>query len=1039
MFKEVEKISFAQREEKVLKFWDENKIFEKTTEQRENAPRFTFYDGPPFATGLPHYGHILAGTIKDVIPRYKTMKGFNVPRRFGWDCHGLPIESEIEKTQKLSGAASIEAYGIAKFNEDCRRVVLRYTEEWKATVRRMARWVDLDGAYKTMDRPYMESVWWVFKNLHDKGFIYKGFKVMPYSARLGTTLSNFEAGENYKEVDDPSVIVAFPLEDDPEVSLLAWTTTPWTLVSNLALTIGEEVDYVLIEHKADHKRYILAKALLRSVFKEGEYAIVKGVPVDELKGKRYIPLFPHFEDRKEKGAFQILTGNFITLQEGTGIVHTAPAFGEEDFNVCQEAKIDIVCPVDNNGRFTKEVPEFEGKFVKEADKGICKMIKEKGRLLKQGTIRHRYPYCYRSDTPLIYKAVETWFISVEKIKDAMVKNNNEIHWTPEYIKHGRFGNWLENARDWNFSRKRYWGTPIPLWVSDDGDSLVISSVKELEELAGKKFPDIHRHFIDDVVIEKDGKKFRRISEVFDCWFESGSMPYAQKHYPFENETAFTSEFPADFIAEGLDQTRGWFYTLTVLSTALFNKPAFKNVIVNGIILAEDGMKMSKRLQNYPEPKIVIDKYGADAIRLYLLHSPAVRADDLKFKETGVELVLRQVLIPLWSVFDGFFVTYARIFDWSPKKGEEPKPEVLIDRWILSLLQKLIIDVEEGMGQFDLSKAVEPFIGFVDQLTNWYIRRCRRRFYTDKDVEDRNQAFNTLYYVLKTLSQIAAPFIPLFSESIYQHLKFDEDPESVHLCEFPKVKENLRDKNLEEEMSSMRSLCSLGHSLRKEHMLKVRQPLRKITIACPNEKTSQFFQKESWLISEELNVKEVLTTKDDSALVDIFVKPNFPVLGKKVGRNMREVQSEISKLESDQLIDVFNRRDVSIFVEEEEVLLKPEDLVIRKVVKEGLAASHHKDLTVSLDVYLDEELLCEGMARELINKMQRLRKESGFEVTDRIEIQMESTSLVKEAFEAHKDLILSEVLGEKLEFIACNGNEVDLNGEKAVISLKVAKK
>ncbi|SCA58675.1 hypothetical protein AB751O23_AK_00020 [Chlamydiales bacterium SCGC AB-751-O23] len=599
MFKEVEKISFAQREEKVLKFWDENKIFEKTTEQRENAPRFTFYDGPPFATGLPHYGHILAGTIKDVIPRYKTMKGFNVPRRFGWDCHGLPIESEIEKTQKLSGAASIEAYGIAKFNEDCRRVVLRYTEEWKATVRRMARWVDLDGAYKTMDRPYMESVWWVFKNLHDKGFIYKGFKVMPYSARLGTTLSNFEAGENYKEVDDPSVIVAFPLEDDPEVSLLAWTTTPWTLVSNLALTIGEEVDYVLIEHKADHKRYILAKALLRSVFKEGEYAIVKGVPVDELKGKRYIPLFPHFEDRKEKGAFQILTGNFITLQEGTGIVHTAPAFGEEDFNVCQEAKIDIVCPVDNNGRFTKEVPEFEGKFVKEADKGICKMIKEKGRLLKQGTIRHRYPYCYRSDTPLIYKAVETWFISVEKIKDAMVKNNNEIHWTPEYIKHGRFGNWLENARDWNFSRKRYWGTPIPLWVSDDGDSLVISSVKELEELAGKKFPDIHRHFIDDVVIEKDGKKFRRISEVFDCWFESGSMPYAQKHYPFENETAFTSEFPADFIAEGLDQTRGWFYTLTVLSTALFNKPAFKNVIVNGIILAEDGMKMSKRLQNPP--------------------------------------------------------------------------------------------------------------------------------------------------------------------------------------------------------------------------------------------------------------------------------------------------------------------------------------------------------------------------------------------------------------------------------------------------------
>ena len=1037
MFEEVEKESFSQREEKILHFWDKEGIFQKTLQQRENAPRFTFYDGPPFATGLPHYGHLLAGTIKDVIPRYKTMKGFSVPRRFGWDCHGLPIESEIEKSQGLSGAASIEEYGIDKFNEECRRVVLRYTNEWKATVRRMGRWVDVDDAYKTMDPSFMESVWWVFKNLYDKGFVYKGFKVMPYSAKLGTALSNFEAGENYKEVDDPSIFVSFPLEDDPEVSLIAWTTTPWTLLSNLALTIGEEVDYVLIERKSDEKRFILAKGLIRSVFKEGEYAIVKGVPAKELEGKHYIPLFPHFEERRKQGAFKIIIGNFVTLQEGTGIVHTAPAFGEDDFNVCQEAKIDIVCPVDNNGRFTKEVPEFEGQFVKDADKSICKLIKEKNRLIKQSTIKHRYPYCYRSDIPLIYKAVETWFISVEKIKDAMVKNNDTIHWTPSYIKHGRFGNWLENARDWNFSRKRYWGTPIPLWVAEDGDMLVISSIKELEELSNRKIDDIHRHFIDDIVIEKEGKVYKRIPEVFDCWFESGSMPYAQKHYPFENETAFTSEFPADFIAEGLDQTRGWFYTLTVLSTALFNKPAFKNVIVNGIILAENGMKMSKRLKNYPEPELVINKYGADAIRLYLLHSPAVRADDLRFKETGVELVLRQILIPLWNAFDGFFITYSRIFKWYPEK-EDLSSDILIDRWILSLTQKLIADVEEGMDDFDLSKAVEPFIGFVDQLTNWYIRRCRRRFYTDENVEDRNKAFATLYYVLKTLSKIAAPFIPMFSDSIYQHLKLPGEPDSVHLCDFPERKLELRDESLEHAMESMRSLCSLGHALRKDHMLKVRQPLRKVTVACANPDVEAFFKNESWLIAEELNVKEVEVVSDDSEFVDIFVKPNFPVLGKKVGKNMREVQAEISCLEPDQLIDVFNQRDVSIFVGDEEIILKPEDLIIRKEAKEGLASAHEKGVTVLLDVFLDDALLCEGMARELINKMQRLRKECGFKVTDRIEIKVKSSSLVKEAFEIHKSLILSEVLGEKLEFTPCEGHEVELNGEKAFIELKVVK-
>lgn len=1038
MFKEIEKESFAQREEKVLEFWDTEKVFEKSLTLRENAPTFTFYDGPPFATGLPHYGHLLAGTIKDVIPRYKTMKGFRVPRRFGWDCHGLPIESEIEKSQNLSGGVEIEAFGIDKFNEECRRVVLRYTQEWKKTVRRMGRWIDIDNAYKTMDRNFMETVWWVFKQLYDQGLIYKGFRVMPFSAKLGTALSNFEAGENYKEVDDPSVFVSFPLESQPEVSLVAWTTTPWTLVSNLALTISSQLEYVQIEAQ-DGKQYILAKGCVERLFPdENDYKFVKPWKAKDLEGLHYEPLFSYFLDRRKQGAFRVITADFVTLDEGTGIVHTAPAFGEDDFYACQEAKIDLVCPVDDNGKFTSQIPDYEGLFVKEADKAICKAMKSSKRLLKQGTLKHRYPFCYRTDTPLIYKAVETWFISVEHNREKMLHNNEQIHWTPHYIKHGRFKSWLENARDWNFSRNRYWGTPIPIWQAEDGELLVLSSIAELEELVGQDLPDIHRHFIDDLTINKNGKTFRRIKEVFDCWFESGAMPYAQLHYPFENKDVFQDNFPAEFIAEGLDQTRGWFYSLTVLATALFNRPAFKNVIVNGIILAEDGMKMSKRLKNYPEPHLVIDRYGADAIRLYLLHSPAVRADDLRFSESGVELILRQLLIPLWNAFDGFFVTYARIFNWEPPKTDKQfKPKALIDRWVLSMLQKLIVEVEQALDIYNLSKAVEPFILFIDRLTNWYIRRCRRRFYADEASEDRDEAFMTLYTVLKTLSKIAAPFIPMFSESMYQHLKLSSDPVSVHLCDFPKNDESTRDVVLEENMEAMRMLCSMGHSLRKDHKLKVRQPLRRLRVAVANPQVRSFFEQQSQLILEELNIKQLDLLDDDVQFVDISVKPNFPVLGKKVGKLMREVQKEVALLEADQLIDAMEGNRVSIFVKDEEMFLDPEDLIIKKEVKEGLAASTFGQVTLVLDVFLDDDLLCEGMARELINKIQRLRKECGFQVTDRIDVTIDATSLVKDAFYSFRDLIESEVLANSVSFSALEGEEIDLNGESAIICLKVS--
>lgn len=1040
MFEELSKEPFSKREETILDFWENNKIFEKSLEARKDAPLFSFYDGPPFATGLPHYGHLLAGTIKDVIPRYKTMKGFYVPRRFGWDCHGLPIESEIEKANGLSGSISIEEFGIANFNEECRRVVLRYTQEWKKTVQRMGRWVNIDEAYKTMDLSFMETVWWVFKQLYDKGLVYQGFKVMPFSAKLGTALSNFEAGENYKDIDDPSIVVSFPLEDEPETSLLVWTTTPWTLISNLAITVGEDITYVKVKSHADQRQYILAKNCLSHWFvnPEEEILILDEFWGHELVAKKYHPLFAYFESRAQQGAFRVISGDFVTLDEGTGLVHTAPAFGEDDFIVCQRAGIDLVCPVDNNGFFTSDIPEYEGIFVKDADKKIIRSIKESNRLFQQGTVRHRYPFCYRTDTPLIYKAVKTWFIAVEKIKDKLVQSNESIHWTPSYLKEGRFGKWLAGARDWNFSRHRYWGTPIPIWESEDGDLEILGSLDEVQKKTGKRPKDLHRHFIDDLTFEKEGKTYRRIPEVFDCWFESGSMPYSQFHYPFENVDEAEKAFPAQFIAEGLDQTRGWFYTLTVLSTALFEKTAFNNVIVNGIILTEDGSKMSKRLKNYPEPERVIGKYGADAIRLYLLHSPAVRGDDLKFSERGVELVMRQILIPLWNAFDGFFVTYARIYDWKPQKDSKEVPNSVIDRWILSLLQKLILNVEKGLDAYDLSLAVEPFVGFIDDLTNWYIRRCRRRFYTDDDTPDRREAFETLYTVLLKLTQIAAPFIPMLSEAMYRNLRSASMPESVHLCDYPAYNAFLRDAALEQQMQALRTVVSLGHSLRKDQGIKVRQPLKNLDVACVQKSVLDFLKSQSYLICQELNIKEIGFSQDDSAFVKISAKPNFPILGKKVGSLMRRVQEKIQHLSHQQLLELFQGNSIEIDLADQHLTLCPEDVQMRREVIDGVTAANEGDMTIALNTSLDDALIKEGLSRELTNRIQKMRRDCDFAVTDRIHVEIETSDVVKEAYLSHKDWVKSEILALSVTFTQCpQGTHWDLNGHNALISLKKA--
>jgi len=1024
MFQFEQNEGFPGREERILTFWQKKGIFEKSV--AKGGKPYAIYDGPPFATGLPHYGHLLAGTIKDVVPRYKTMRGFCVPRRFGWDCHGLPIENEIEKTKELSGAGAIESFGIGNFNEECRNIVLRYTREWKKTVDRMGRWVDFNNTYRTMDLPFMESVWWVFKELFERDLVYEGFKVMPFSTKLGTPLSNFEANLNYQEVDDPSLVVAFEAVGEKNTHFLAWTTTPWTLPSNLALMVGPEIDYVKVKGKGG-KFYYLAEARIGANFKE-EIEVVERIKGKKLAGKKYRPLFPFFQDRD---AFRVILEEAISVEEGTGIVHSAPAFGEIDFFACKREGIELVCPVDGNGRFTSEVPPWTGVLVKDADKDIAKELKKAGLLFDQGTVRHRYPFCWRSDTPLIYKAVKTWFVAVEKIKDRLLEANAHIYWMPEHIKEGRFGKWLENARDWAISRNRYWGTPIPLWRGDRGDLAVIGSIAELETLTGEKISDLHRHYIDHLSFVRNGQTFRRIPEVFDCWFESGSMPYAQNHYPFEHRAEFTASFPADFIAEGIDQTRAWFYTLTVLSAALFKKPAFKNVIVNGIVLAEDGNKMSKRLRNYPDPETVISKYGADAIRLYLLNCPAVRGEDLRFSEKGVEQVLRQVLIPFWNSFV-FLSTYAKIYHFKPKGVKQPA--ALIDRWILSMMQKLIREVEEGMEAYDLNRAVEPLVGFVDQLTNWYIRRCRSRFWADEDTSDRREAFETLYQVLLQLTQVAAPFIPFLSDAIYQQLRTDEMAESVHLSEFPKTDLNMRDEELEKEVQTAQVAVSLGHALRKEYKLKVRQPLPKAHLITSNKELLHSLEKQMGLIADELNVKEVELHSDEAQFVQWTIKPNFPILGKKIGKLIPLAQKAMQDFDRKQIQKLALGHNLRLEIGGETVELEPSDVQIERKVKEGLAAGNEGELTVALDTTLTDELLEEGLAREVINKINTMRREMGLEVTDRIRISMQTTPRVEQCFAKYSSLISHEVLAIGVKFEQCEGTSWDLNGEETVISI-----
>ena len=1035
-------VSFPAVEEKILKRWTERKIFEKSLKLSER--KYSFYDGPPFATGLPHYGHLLASTLKDIVPRYWTMRGYSVARRWGWDCHGLPIEQEIDKKHQFKSAKEVEAFGIANYNRECREIVTRFAHEWRIIINRLGRWADFDNDYKTMDRDFMESVWWAIKELWDKDLIYRGYKVMPFSTALQTPLSNFEAGSNYMDVQDPAITVTFPLVDDSETSLLAWTTTPWTLPSNLALAVNADIDYVKIETK-EKKKFILAAALVEKIFKKDEYSVLETKKGSSLLGLEYKPLFDFFSNRK-KPHFTVIESDHVTTETGTGIVHMAPAFGEDDFNACKKLKIEPVCPVDSSGKFTAEISTYVGQYVKDADKKIISDIKQAGRLLKQDTIQHAYPFCPRTDTPLIYRTVSSWFVRVEAIKERLVANNKKYtHWVPEHLKDGRFGKWLEGARDWLISRNRYWGNPLPFFEAigepeETRETFCIGSIAELEKLTGKKFSDIHREHLDDLVIERNGKKFKRVPEVLDCWFESGAMPYAQDHYPFEHKENFEKCFPAQFIAEGLDQTRGWFYTLSVLGTILFDKPPFENVIVNGIIVAEDGKKMSKRLKNYPDPSKVMNEYGADALRLYLIDSPVIRAEELRLSEAGIKDVVRRVILKWWNAYT-FFESYASIDKYdAPEWKEPPKSENILDRWILSRLESLLKTVETEMAHYHLYNVVPAVLRFIEELTNTYIRLNRSRFWDEGFTADKKSAFDTLHFTLLSLSKIMAPFAPFLADHVYLLLTKEKQKESVHLDSFPQPKESFIDLDLEQGVTLLEEVILLSRSIRDQNKIKVKTPLKELQIVHRQSAFLNTLKPLENFLQSELNVKKITYKTDEQNFVELTAKPNGMVLGKRAGKRMGEITQAVAKLSYEDIQKLDKGETLTLLGDFE---IKGSDLRIQRTpVKGAFPVASSSLITVALDVSVDRTQELEGLAREAVNRVQKLRKNSKLNLDDRIHLEVQTNDAdLKEALSQFEKYICDQTLAKSLKqtpAVAASMKEAfDIDGAAITLGLTKA--
>lgn len=1005
--------SFVKSEHKILEFWREQNIFKKSLDQTRKGKPYIFYDGPPFATGLPHHGHLVGSTLKDIVPRYFTMKGRYVERRFGWDCHGLPIEHEIDKKLGMSAQEAVKQLGVKGYNDECRGIVQRFTSEWERTITRIGRWVDFENDYKTMDPSFMESVWWVISELWKKDLIYQGTRVVPFSTALGTVLSNFEASSNYQDVQDPAITILFKVKDQ-DYSIAAWTTTPWTLPSNLALCVGPDIDYIKVRDVEKDIKFIIAKDRLEAYSKKKTFEVLETMKGSDLKGLRYEPLLPYFKKHEAIGAFVVLNDGYVTTTDGTGIVHIAPAFGEDDNRVMKEAGIGAIeCPVDDAGKFTSEVTHFAGVHVKTADKDIIKKLKDEGKLYQQDVLVHSYPFCPRSDTPLIYRSIPSWYVNVEKIKERLLKSNSQINWTPSHIQEGRFGKWLEGARDWNISRNRIWGTPIPIWINDKTNNRVcIGSIEELYKLTGTRVTDLHKESIDDLTFTQTGEEgtYRRIPEVLDCWFESGSMPYAQLHYPFENKSLFDQGFPAEFIAEGLDQTRGWFYTLTVLSTALFDKPAFKNVIVNGIVMAEDGKKMSKRLKNYTPPDELMETFGADALRLYLINSGLVKAEEQRFSDLGVKDIVRKALLP-WQNSFKFFQTYAEVDGWSPVTHFKTS-ENIVDMWLISNLQTLKKNIANEMEQYHLYNVVPALFTFIEDLTNWYIRLNRARFWGEGLNEDKCAAYSTLYTALRELTISMAPFAPFFSEYVFQELRKMNslEPESVHLCEYPMANEYLINSDLEVAVGRMQQIILLGRQKRNQVQIKVKTPLKRLTIIHKDQKLLQEINKLSLYIKTELNVKNIELSTDEAKFIKLYAKANLPVLGKKLGKDMGKFKGLIEKLDADALLTLETRGSLEI----ENVTFYPDEILIFREAKEGTEAMSNRFISVDIDTSLDPELIMEGLAREVINRIQKSRKDLNFNVGDRIKVRYQGSAELEEAIGKFQSHIKNETLSEAME-------------------------
>ena len=1027
-YKEVKaKADFVEIEKEVLKFWDEDKTFEKSVHNRDGAAEFVFYDGPPFANGTPHYGHIMVSYVKDVVARYQTMNGKKVERRLGWDCHGLPAEMSAEKQLGVSGRKQIEEYGVEKFNDFCRSDVLKYSGIWVEMFKRIGRWVDFSHDYKTMDLPFMESVINNFKQLWEKGLVYEDYRVLPYSWAAETPLSNFEVNQGYQDKTDNAITVMFTLENG--MKMLVWTTTPWTLPSNLMLAVGKDIDYAVMEE--DGQKYVLAQALLGRYKKQLEHATQVGTMKGaDFVGMAYEPMFPYFKHLKEKGAFRVLSGEFVSTEDGTGIVHIAPGFGQDDFEACRayDENFPVVCPVDEAGKFTAEVPDYQGKQVFETNEPIMQLLKEKGILVKKEQYTHSYPFCWRTDTPLIYKAMSSWFVKVTDFRDDMVRNNQQITWVPEHIKDGRFGKWLEGARDWSISRNRFWGTPIPVWKSDNPQFPridVFGSVAEIKEKTGIEVTNLHKPYIDEVVYpnpdDPSGKTMmRRVGDVFDCWFESGSMPYAQVHYPFDNKEWFENHFPADFIVEAMDQTRGWFYTLTVLSTALHNKPAFKNCICTGLLMAEGGQKLSKRLKNYPDPNEVLDSIGSDALRWFLVSSPVLKGGNLAVDQEGKEIAkaARVAQIPMWNAYY-FFTLYANAEGYQAK--EVSGSSEAIDNYILSKLKRLSRIVKQGLDTYDVALSCNEVASFMEILNNWYIRRTRDRFWSGDQ-----QAFDVLYTVLVNLSKIMAPLMPFLCEYVYKNLTGGE---SVHLADYPQLENIKLDETLVDEMDFLQDLCSAGKFIREEKNLRNRLPLAGLTVVGDN--LGFLNGQYQDIIKDELNVKEVKIDNNLAAYAAKTVYLYTPLLGKALGKDMGPVMAAYKQgkweLNADGTLSIAGQT------------LTPDLFEVRLDMKDGVAGKAFADnkAVVTLNTNVTDELKREGMARDFARLVQTLRKDKDFNISDRIELCYATDNAeLNKALDENKAYVAEQVLAVKVSSSCAGGTKADIEGAEIVFDAKV---